>query len=78
LVYSDGAHEFSFYLRDSVPSETLLGTPRAMAGLKLDLNAEHVAQVESSRFTALVVTDESRDAARDIAHFASHQLAQHL
>jgi hypothetical protein len=78
LVYSDGAHEFSFYLRDSVPSETSLGTPRAMAGLKLDLNGEHVAQVESPRFTALVVTDESRDAARDVAHFASNQLAQHL
>jgi hypothetical protein len=76
LVYSDGAHEFSFYLRDSVPSETFLGTPRAMAGL--DLNAEHVAQVESPRFTALVVTNESRDAARDIAHFTSRQLAQRL
>jgi hypothetical protein len=75
LVYSNGVREFSLYLRDSLPSEEFLGTPRrAMAGLNLDLGAEHVAQVPSARFTALVVTDESQDAARDIARFTAKQL----
>jgi hypothetical protein len=68
-VYSDGAHEFSFYVRNSPANE--IASP-------VDLVGEHVAQVESSRFTALVVTAESRAAAVDIARFASHQLAQHL
>ena len=75
LVYSNGAHEFSFYLRDSAPSESFPGTGRAMAtGLNFDLDAEHVAQVPNARFTALVVTDESQDAARDIARFTAKQL----
>jgi hypothetical protein len=75
LVYSNGVREFSLYLRDSLPSEDFLGTPRrAMAGLNLDLGSEHLAQVPSVRFTALVVTDESQDAARDIARFTAKQL----
>lgn len=75
LVYSNGAREFSLYLRDSLPSEAFLGTPRrGMSGLNLDLGAEHVAQVPSMRFTAMVVTDESQDAARDIARFTAKQL----
>jgi hypothetical protein len=75
LVYSNGAREFSFYLRDSAPSETFPGTRRAIgAGLNLDLGAEHVAQVPSARFTALVVTDESQDAARDIARLTATHL----
>jgi hypothetical protein len=75
LVYSNGVREFSFYLRDSAPSETFPGTARAIgAGLNFDLGAEHVAQAPSLRFTALVVTDESQDAARDIARSAAKQL----
>jgi len=74
LVYSNGVREFSFYLRDSAPSESFLGTARAIGALNLDLGAEHVAQVPSLRFTALVVTDESQDAARDIARFTATHL----
>lgn len=75
LVYSNGLHEFSFYLRDSAPSEAFPGTSRAIAaGLNFDLGAEHVVQVPSVRFTALVVTDESQDATRDIARFAATHL----
>jgi len=65
LVYSDGSHEFSFYLRDRAPGS------RAVAN---DAEREYVVMVESSRYMALVVTDESRDAARDIARFASRSL----
>ena len=65
LVYSDGSREFSFYLRDRAPGS------RAVAK---DADGEYVVMVESSRYMALVVTDESRDAARDIAHFASRSL----
>jgi hypothetical protein len=72
LVYSNGAREFSFYLRDSSPSETFPGTARTIGNL--NLGREHVAQVPSARFTALVVTDESQDAARDIARFTAKQL----
>jgi len=75
LVYSNGAGEFSFYLRDSAPSGMSQERSRAMAaGVNLDFGAEHVAQVESKRFTALVVTDESHGAAHDIARFAATHL----
>jgi hypothetical protein len=74
LVYSDGAREFSLYLRDSAPAETFPGIVRTIGAVHLDLGAEHVAQVPSARFTALVVTDESPDAARDIARFTAKQL----
>jgi hypothetical protein len=74
LVYSNGAREFSFYLRDSAPSETFPGTVRAIGALSLQLGSEHVAQVPSVRFTALVVTDESQDAAREIARFTATRL----
>ena len=75
LVYSNGAHDFSFYLRDSPPSETFPGTGRAIgAGINVNLGAEHVAQVPSVRFTALVVTDESQGAAREIARLTAKQL----
>lgn len=74
LVYSNGVREFSFYLRDSAPTETFPGTARAIGALNLNLGAEHVAQAPSPRFTALVVTDESQDAAGEIARFAAKQL----
>jgi hypothetical protein len=74
LVYSNGVREFSLYLRDSAPSETFPGSARAAGGVYFDLGSEHIAQVPSARFTALVVTDESQDAARDIARFTAKQL----
>ncbi len=71
LVYSDGSHEFSFFLRDR-PAED--HAPAIAATLNLDQGAEHVAAVENARFTALVVTDESHEAAREIANFAAKRL----
>jgi anti-sigma factor RsiW len=71
LVYSDGAHEFSFFLRDRPAAEPT----RAMAAsLSLDQDTQHVASVENARFTALVVTDESHAAAREIANFTAKRL----
>jgi hypothetical protein len=65
LVYSDGAHEYSFYLRDSAAQD--------LAAVR-DLDAEHVAPVLSRRYTALVVTDESRSAAIEIARLTATRL----
>jgi anti-sigma factor RsiW len=65
LVYSDGPHEFSLYVRDGTAGS------RAVAD---DTPGEYVVMVESARYVALVVTDESREAAREIAKFASRTL----
>jgi hypothetical protein len=65
FVYSDGAHEFSLYLRDRVA-----GQPAVRA----DLGSANVALIESARFTALVVTAGSRRDAPDLARFASARL----
>lgn len=64
LVYSDGAREFSLFVRDRPASSSLrLAT--------LDSGSEHVAPVESSRYTALIVSDESPEAAQRIARSLS-------
>jgi len=74
LVFSDGAQEFSVYLRrrDARP---LPGPAREIAnGMPLctsDIKGEHVASVESSTLLAVVVTDKSSDAALNFARFAS-------
>ncbi len=64
LVYSDGSHEFSLFVRER-PAQ--MNTRLAL----LDSGAEHVAPVQSSRYTALIVTDESQDSARRIARLMS-------
>jgi hypothetical protein len=64
LVYSDGSHAFSFYLREHGGD----------AGPVVDVAGDHVAPVSSGQFTALVVTDESRAAAVEIARFAGLHL----
>ena len=65
LVYSDGAHEYSFYLRDSAAQD--LAAAR-------DVDAEHVAPVLSRRYTALVVSDESRATAMELARLTAARL----
>jgi hypothetical protein len=65
LVYTDGAHEYSFYLRDSA-AEDLAPT--------VDVDAEHVAPVPNRRYTALVVSDESRATALEIARLTAARL----
>jgi len=74
LVFSDGAREFSVYLRRR-DATALAGPVREIAnGRPLctsDVDNEHVASVETARLTALVVTDRSSDAALNFARFAS-------
>ncbi len=65
VVYSDGAREYSFYLRDSA-AEDLAPT--------VDLDSEHVVPVPNRRYTALVVTDESRATALEIARVTAARL----
>ena len=63
LVYTDGPREFSVYLRQKD------GTPAR--GLDtVDVGAEHVASFETGQLTAMVVTNESRDAALRLARVA--------
>jgi len=60
LVYSDGAREFSLFVRDHPAQSNVRMTA-------YDSGAEHVAPVESSRYTALIVSDESPASAQEIA-----------
>lgn len=74
LVYSVDGHEFSVYLRrrvtDPLPGairETVNGAPLRVA----DEGSQHVASVQTSRLTVLIVDDQSPDAALRFARFAS-------
>jgi anti-sigma factor RsiW len=74
LVYSGDGHEFSVYLRgrgtDPLPGairETVNGALLRVA----DEGSQHVASVETSRLTVLIVVDQSPDAALRFARFAS-------
>ena len=74
LVYSGDGHEFSVYLRGrgtgALPGairETVNSAPLRVA----DEGIQHVASVETSRLTVLIVDDQSADAALRFARFAS-------
>ena len=77
LVYSNGAREFSLYLRLR-DSERLPGTVRETASGKrlrtCDLGGEHIASFETSQVTALVVVDSSADDALRFARLAAAAL----
>jgi len=81
LVYSNGAQEFSAYLRprDAQPLAGMASDASATAsGATVytgDFGAEHVGCVQTSSVTAMVVTDESAAAASDLARFAGAALA---
>ena len=74
LVYSDGAHEFSLYLRrgDAGP---LPGDPRESANGKLlyavDVAGEHLSCFHAGALTTLVVTGQSGDTALQLARFVA-------
>lgn len=74
LVFSDGVQEFSVFLRQR-DAKTLPGPVRETAnGRPLctsDLNGEHVASVQTDHLVAVVVTNQSSDAALNFARFAS-------
>jgi hypothetical protein len=77
LVFSDGAQEFSVYLRQR-DSSSLPGQVRETANGKSlhtsDLNHEYVASFETAQLTFVVVTNQSGDAALHFARFASSVL----
>jgi anti-sigma factor RsiW len=77
LVYSNGAQEISLFLRqrEAAPllgpaGEEVYGKPLHTSGL----GNEHVAAFETSRLTAVVVTDQSAEAALRFARLASAAL----
>ncbi len=77
LVYSRDGHEFSVYLRGR-GSNPLPGAIRETVNGALlrvsDEGNEHVASVETSRLTVLIVDDRSPDEALRFARFASTAL----
>lgn len=74
LVVSDGTRETSIYLRPH-DGKPLSGPVREIANGKplctSDLDQVHVASVETAELVAIVVTEQSADAARDLARFAA-------
>lgn len=81
LVYTNGAERFSVFLRPRDSAFTM-GSPAETA-----IGSEHVALVESSQFTAFVVTDQPREATLRLARLAanvlrswgvSHAVPQHV
>jgi anti-sigma factor RsiW len=73
-VYSDGTREFSLYLRPR-DGRFLPGAIRGIADGRFlhasSANSEHVSSFETSRLTAMVVTDQSADAALRLAKSVS-------
>jgi anti-sigma factor RsiW len=74
LVFSDGTREFSLYLRPREAKarpgpvdEIANGKPLCTA----DFDQNHVASVETPEVVAFIVTDQSADAARNLARFAA-------
>jgi len=67
LVYSDGAREFSIFLRhrDAALSDRIEHA---------DLGPDHVAALRTPHLDAVVVTDESSEAALQFARTAAHIL----
>ena len=81
LVFSDGAQEFSVFLRqrdsESLADrvwETESGKSLHVSDPSSGQNVEHVASFETAQLTVVVVTDESADQVANIARFASSVL----
>ena len=66
LVYTDGSHTFSLYLRPE--------NGRAVPVATADLNGKHLGCSENGEIMAVVVTNESPSAARALAAFAGAAL----
>ena len=77
LVYSDGTHEFSLYLRPR-DGQRLTGMIRGVADGRLlrvcDAGGEHLSSFQTPRLTALVATDQPADAAVRLAREVSAAL----
>jgi len=77
LVYSDGAKEFSLYLRprDAVPLPgRVLETANGRVLRVGNAGEQHIASFETDRLTAMVVTNESADTALRLARSLSATL----
>ena len=74
LVFSDGTREFSLYLRPR-DARARSGRVREIANGRplctADFDHDHVASVETPEVLAFLVTDQSADAALDLARFAA-------
>ncbi len=77
LVYTDGAHEFSVFLRER-DAGVLPGEPRdSVNGRSLhaaDVGDEHLGCFDTDRLRAMVVTDQPGEAALSIARLAAATL----
>ena len=70
LVYSDGAHEISIFLRQRDSSPQGKGDDLRTA----DAAGEHLASFETNRVSAILVTEQPAGSARRLAHFAADAL----
>jgi len=74
LVFSGGGQEFSVYLRQR-DDNPLPGPAREISNGRTlcasDLGKEHVASIETAHLMAMIVTDQSAEAALSFARFAS-------
>ncbi len=77
LVYSNGAQEFSLFLRHR-GAEMPPGTAKEIANGRplytVDRGADHVAFLQTDRLTAVIVTDQSSQTALSLARFAASSL----
>lgn len=71
LVYSQGGSEFSVYLRFS-GSRPLAGAENPLRAVRT--GGEHIAYVQTNRYTAVFVTDRSSSAALSLARSAASVL----
>lgn len=77
LVYTNGHQEFSMFLRHRGPEMPPGQARDSVNGRPLytvDRGKEHIAFLQTDRLTAVIVTDQSSDAALSLARFAASSL----
>jgi len=77
LVYSNGAQEFSLFLRHrgaELPPGAAKDSANGRPLYTADRGHEHVAFLQTDRLTALIVTDQSSRTALELARFAASTL----
>jgi anti-sigma factor RsiW len=76
LIYANGRRNISIYVR-SRKDELVSGEVRSASGrsvYEVDAGREHIAYFQAGQLTALLVTDESREAALSFAQSAARAL----
>ena len=77
LVYSNGTQEFSLFLRHrgaELPPGPARDTANGRPLYTADRGHEHIAFLQTDRLTAVIVTDQSSQAALSLARFAASTL----